>query len=49
MKIFGILCFVGAAVMYIIGANSSAVSELKDYFWIPLPVGAFFLMLSRQA
>lgn len=37
--ILGILSLVASLVMYQVGSNSSHLSELKDYFYVPLPLG----------
>ena len=43
------LCVVAAAAMYIIGSNSGHLSELKDFFWAPLPLAVFTGILSFKA
>ncbi len=44
-----ILCFVAAAAMYKIGNDSSHLSELKDFFWVPLPLGIIcFIIYSKK-
>lgn len=45
MLLFGILCFIAAAVMYMIGNSSSHLSELKDFFWVPLPLGVICVLV----
>ena len=42
--IVGALCVAAAIAMYLIGNNSSHLSELKDFWWIPLPLGALALI-----
>ena len=37
--IFIILGFGGSAAMWIIGTNDSALTELADTFWVPIPLG----------
>ena len=32
------LCVFAAVGMYMVGDNSSHMSELKDFFWVPLPL-----------
>ncbi|HQY13030.1 MAG TPA: hypothetical protein PK133_12485 [Ferruginibacter sp.] len=46
--LLALLCIVAALTMYTVGKNSSHVSELYDYFWLPLPLGALFLMLASR-
>ncbi|MBI2340260.1 MAG: hypothetical protein HYU99_07850 [Deltaproteobacteria bacterium] len=45
-KTLGGLCVVAAGVMYLIGDNSSAMSELKDFFWVPLIPGVILILIS---
>lgn len=47
-KIIGVLCLVAGGVMYIIGNNSSHLSELKDFFWVPLPLGILLLLIPNK-
>ena len=48
MKIFliilSILCVGASIAMYIIGNDSSHLSELKDFWYVPLPLGLFALI-----
>ena len=36
--IIGFVALIAAGAMRIVGGNSSHLSELRDYWWIPLPV-----------
>jgi hypothetical protein len=36
--VIGILAVIAAIVMYKAGKNSSHLSELKDFWWYPLPL-----------
>lgn len=36
--ILGVLSLTATIGMYAIGSNSSHLSELKDFFWVPLPL-----------
>jgi hypothetical protein len=38
------LAFSASIAMYIIGKDSSHLSELYDLFWIPLPLGVLALL-----
>lgn len=38
----GGICFAAAAIMYTVGSTNSHLTELKDFFWVPLPLGAMF-------
>ncbi len=33
------LCLLASVGMYQVGSNSSHLTELKDLFWLPLPLG----------
>jgi hypothetical protein len=44
----GLLCIVASVAMYMIGKNSSHLSELKDFWWVPLPLGAISLLLASK-
>jgi hypothetical protein len=46
--ILGVLCLVASAAMYFIGKESSHLSELQDFWWIPLPFGALALMIANR-
>jgi hypothetical protein len=46
--IFAILCFVASAIMFSF-RNDSHLSELGDFFWVPLPLGAVLLILTLKA
>ena len=36
--VLGIICIGAAITMYIVGNDSSKLSELKDYWWVPVPL-----------
>ena len=36
--LLGIICVGAAIAMYIIGNDSSNLSELKDFWWVPVPL-----------
>ncbi|MFT5858195.1 MAG: hypothetical protein ACI865_000279 [Flavobacteriaceae bacterium] len=38
LLLLGIVCIGAAITMYVVGSDSSHLSELKDYWWIPLPL-----------
>jgi hypothetical protein len=42
--ILGAIALVASAVMYKVGRSSSHLSELKDFWWIPLPLGILCLL-----
>jgi hypothetical protein len=46
--ILGVLCLVASAAMYFIGKESSHLSELSDFWWIPLPLGALALLMASR-
>lgn len=40
---------VGVAVaMYVIGGDNGHLTELRDMFWVPLPLAAVFFILAFQ-
>lgn len=40
----GTLCVGASVVMFMIGSNSSHLTELKDFFWVPLPLGVLLFI-----
>ena len=48
-SILGSLCIIAAIAMYTIGKGSSHLSELKDFWWMPLPLGAILLLLASRS
>ena len=46
--ILGVLCIVASVAMYFIGKESANLSELKEFWWIPLPIGALALLLANR-
>ncbi len=40
----GLACFVASIGMYVVGSDSSHLSELADFFWVPLPLGVVTLL-----
>jgi len=44
----GILCLIASAAMYFMGKSNSNLTELMDFWWIPLPLGAIFLLVSNK-
>jgi hypothetical protein len=44
----GILCIIASAAMYFMGKTNSHLTELSDYWWIPLPIGAILLLVSNK-
>ena len=47
--ILGVLCLVASIAMYMVGKNSSHLSELKDFWWMPLPLAAILLLLAAKS
>ena len=45
----GIVALIASVAMYMIGKDSSHLSELKDFFWVPLPLAAIFLLAASRA
>jgi hypothetical protein len=44
----GVLSLVACIAMYVIGGNNANLTELRDYWWIPLPLAAIFLLLAAK-
>jgi len=39
LNILASLCFSAAVGMYAVGSTNGHLTELKDFFWIPIPLG----------
>ncbi len=46
--ILGVLCIAASVTMYLMGKNNSHLTELNDFWWMPLPVGAIALLLASR-
>jgi hypothetical protein len=42
--VIGLLCLVASLVMNQVGKRSSHLSELKDFWWAPLPLALLCLL-----
>ena len=42
LRMLGSLSFGVAALMFVIGSNNDHLTELKDFFWMPIPLGIIF-------
>ncbi|HMI79824.1 MAG TPA: hypothetical protein VK484_13585 [Ferruginibacter sp.] len=47
--ILTVLLLAASITMYMAGKNSANLSELKDFWWMPLPLAAIFLLLASRA
>jgi len=47
--ILGVLCLVACIAMYVIGGNNANLTELRDYWWMPLPLAAILLLLAAKS
>jgi len=47
--IIAILAFVASMAMYTIGSTNSALTELYDMFWLPLPLGVLCLLIALMS
>ncbi len=45
----GILAVIASIAMYVIGGNSSHLTELKDFWWAPLIVAAICLAVAGSS
>jgi hypothetical protein len=48
LNIISILCVVASVGMYVVGSNSGHLSELQDFFWVPLPLGIGTFLLAKK-
>ncbi|MBX7147453.1 hypothetical protein K1X76_00080 [bacterium] len=49
MKLFGALSalsFLAALIMYQVGSTNGHLTELKDFFWVPIPLGILSAVLA---
>jgi hypothetical protein len=44
----GLLCIVTSIAMYFIGKESNNLSELQEFWWIPLPIAALALLVANK-
>ncbi len=44
----GLLAAAASAGMYMVGKNSSHLTELKDFFWVPLVVAVFCFIAANM-
>jgi len=44
--IVGLLAVIASVVMYRMGKNSSHLSELKDFWWYPLPLAVICFLVA---
>jgi hypothetical protein len=44
----GILSFGAAAVMFQVGSTNGHLTELKDFFWVPIPLGIVLVLLGLK-
>ena len=42
----GVLAVLAAIVMFFMGKNSSHLSELKDFWWYPLPLAVICFLVA---
>lgn len=45
----GVLAVIAAIGMYVVGGNSSHLTELRDFWWAPLIVAAICLAIAGTA
>ena len=46
--LIGVICIIAAAAMYYLGKEDSKLSELQDFWWIPLPLAALALLIANK-
>lgn len=47
-SIIGSLALIASIVMFVVGSNSGHLTELKDFFWIPLILSAVSFMAANK-
>jgi len=47
--ILGALCVIASIAMYMLGKNNDHLTELKDFWWMPLPLAALLLLLAGKS
>ena len=47
-RMIGRLSFVASGAMYVIGSNNGHMTELKDLFFVPLPLGIVAFMMAGK-
>ncbi|MDC0230708.1 hypothetical protein OAK19_01990 [Aureispira] len=48
LNIIARLAFIIAFGMFLVGSNSSHMSELKDFFWVPIPIALIALVAAMK-
>jgi hypothetical protein len=46
--ILSVLCLIASIVMYKVGNSSSHLSELADFWWVPLPLAILALLMGLR-
>lgn len=46
--ILAVVAFAASIAMYRVGSTNSRLTELKDTFWIPIPLGIGFALLALK-
>jgi uncharacterized membrane protein len=46
--VLGVIALIVSAMMYITGMNNSNLTELLQYFWIPIPLGILLLVMAGK-
>lgn len=41
-----VICLIASIAMYYVGSNSGHLTELKDFFWVPLPLAIICLVIA---
>jgi hypothetical protein len=44
--VIGVLAIIASIVMYMMGKNSSHLSELKNFWWYPLPLAVICFLVA---
>jgi|GEM_PF-745625 len=48
MLLLGVIVLIASGGMYWLGNESSNLSELKDFWYMPLPLGVFLIIIGMN-
>jgi hypothetical protein len=46
--VIGVLAIIASIVMFLMGKNSSHLTELKDFWWYPLPLAVICFLIAAS-
>jgi hypothetical protein len=48
LSVLSVLCFSAAVGMFVVGSENSRLTELKDFFWVPIAPAIIFGLLAKK-